>query len=68
MASTPLSSGNKLSNWIKARNGDDRLMMDILQDYGVVSDNCVNVEEVGNDKEAMVWLAKNIEHLGKKKV
>ena len=60
--------GNKLENWIKARDGDDRLMMDILQDYGVVSDNCVNTGDVGNDKEAMKWLAKNIEHLGKKKV
>lgn len=60
--------GNKLANWIKARHGDDRLMMDILQDYGIVSDNCVTVEEVGNDKEAMLWLSKNIEHLGKKKV
>ena len=60
--------GNKLQKWIEERHGDDRLMMDILQDYGVVSDNCVNVEEVGNDKEAMLWLAKNIEHLGKKRV
>lgn len=60
--------GNKLANWIKARHGDDGLMMDILQNHGIVSDNCVTVDEVGNDSEAMKWLAKNIEHLGKKKV
>ena len=34
----------------------------MLQEYGVVSDNCINAEDVGNDKEAMMWVAKNFEH------
>lgn len=60
--------GNKLENWIKARNGDEKIAMDILQNHGIVSDNCVMPCDVGNDKEAMKWLAKNIERLSKARV
>lgn len=42
--------------------------MNVLQEYGVISDNCIDVGDVGNDKEAMMWLAKNIERIDKKKV
>jgi hypothetical protein len=62
MESMP-TSGNKLDNWIKARFADQKEALNALQEYGVISDNCVNVEDVGNDGEAMVWLAKNFEHL-----
>lgn len=58
----PSSAGNKLENWIKARFANEREVMDVLQDYGVVSDNSVWAKDVGNDKEAMMWLAKNFEH------
>jgi hypothetical protein len=61
MESTP-TSGNKLDNWIKARFADQKEVLNVLQEYGVISDNCVNVEDAGNDKEAMIWLAKNFEH------
>jgi hypothetical protein len=59
----PSSTGNKLENWIKARFADEREIMNILQDYGVVSDNAEWARHVGNDREAMWWLAKNFEHL-----
>jgi hypothetical protein len=63
MESTPPSGGsNKLENWIRARHGDEREIMDALQEYGVVSDNSVWAKDVGNDKEAMMWVAKNFEH------
>jgi hypothetical protein len=61
MGSTASSANNKLENWIQARHGDEREIMDILQDYGVVSDNSVWAKDVGNDREAMKWLAKNFE-------
>jgi hypothetical protein len=61
MESMP-TSGNKLDNWIKARFADQKEVLNVLQEYGVISDNCVNVEDVGNDKESMIWLAKNFEH------
>ena len=62
MASTPSSIGNKLENWIRARHGDEREVMNILQEYGVVSDNAQWAKDVGDDREAMWWLAKNFEH------
>lgn len=59
---------NKLENWIKARFADQTEVLNILQNYGVISDNCINVEDVGNDKEAMMWMARNFEHFQKHKV
>lgn len=50
---------NKLENWIKARFADDKEVMNVLQEYGVISDNAVMASEVGNDMEAMKWMACN---------
>lgn len=50
---------NKLENWIKARFEDEKEVMNVLQEYGVVSDNCVKASEVGNAMEAMKWMACN---------
>lgn len=50
---------NKLENWIKARFADEKEVMNVLQEYGVISDNCVRASEVGNDTEAMKWMACN---------
>ena len=55
--SIPVS--NKLDNWIKAKSANHKQVLNVLQDYGVISDNCVNVEDVGNDSEAMKWMACN---------
>lgn len=61
MEPTP-TSGNKLDNWIRARFADQKEVLNVLQEYGVISDNCVNVEDVGNDLEAMKFMARNFEH------
>ena len=50
---------NKLDNWIKAKFADQKEVLNVLQEYGVISDNCVKVEDVGNDNEAMKWMACN---------
>jgi hypothetical protein len=36
--------------------------MNLLQEYGVVSDNVVWAKDVGNDGKAMRWMAINFEH------
>jgi hypothetical protein len=59
----PSSTGNKLENWIAARDTNEVGVMHALQEYGVVSDNSVWAKDVGNDTEAMMWLARNFEHL-----
>ncbi len=62
MASMLSSTGNKLENWIKVRDGNEVEIMNLLQEYGVVSDNAVWAKDVGNDGKAMRWMAINFEH------
>ena len=50
---------NKLENWIKARFEDEKEVMNVLQEYGVISDNCIRADQVGNAMEAMKWMACN---------
>ena len=50
---------NKLENWIAVREADEVKIMNLLQNYGIVSDNCVWAKDCGNDLKAMRWLAVN---------
>jgi len=56
---------NKLKEWITIREDDEKQVMNLLQEYGVVSDNCVTASEVGNDIQAMKWMACNYHLLSK---
>jgi len=47
-----------LRAYIAARGLDARLVMNFLQDNGVISDNAVSVAEVGNGGVAIAWLEK----------
>ena len=47
-----------LRAYIAARGLDARLTMNFLQDHGVISDNAVDVSDVGNGGEAIAWLEK----------
>ena len=57
-----MSGLNSLENWIKARDENEVRVMNLLQEYGVVSDNAVWAKDCGNHKEAMKWMARNFEH------
>jgi hypothetical protein len=50
---------NKLENWIAIRKANEVKIMNLLQNYGIVSDNCVWAKDCGNDLKAMRWLAVN---------
>lgn len=50
---------NKLENWIANSGNDEVKVMNLLQEYGVVSDNCVGGKDCGNDLKAIRWLAVN---------
>lgn len=54
---------NKLENWIANREADEVKVMNLLQDYGIVSDNAIWAKDCGNDLKAIRWLAVNAEHL-----
>jgi hypothetical protein len=45
-----------LRAYIAARGLDARLVMNELQNNGVISDNAVSVAEVGNGGVAIAWL------------
>jgi hypothetical protein len=47
-----------LRAYIAARGLDARLVMNELQNHGVISDNAVSVAEVGNGGVAIAWLEK----------
>ena len=47
-----------LRAYIAARGLDARLVMNELQDNGVISDNAVSVADVGNGGVAIAWLEK----------
>lgn len=47
-----------LRAYIAARGLDARLVLNELQDHGVISDNAVDVAEVGNGGAAIAWLEK----------
>ena len=56
---------NKLENWIANREADETKIMNLLQNYGVISDNCVWAKDCGNDLKAIKWLAANAQLLPK---
>jgi len=45
-----------LKAFIEAHGLDPRMVMNTLQDHGVCSDVCVEVEDVGNGGECLRWL------------
>jgi hypothetical protein len=47
-----------LRAYLAARGLDERLVMNELQDHGVISDNAVSVADVGNGGVAIAWLEK----------
>ena len=47
-----------LRAYIAARGLDTRLVLNVLQEHGVISDNAVDVAEVGNGGAAIAWLEK----------
>ena len=47
-----------LRAYIAARGLDARLVLNELQEHGVISDNAVDVAEVGNGGLAIAWLEK----------
>jgi hypothetical protein len=47
-----------LRQYIAARRLDEVLVLNELQEHGVISDNAVSVSDVGNGGAAIAWLEK----------
>jgi hypothetical protein len=50
---------NKLEEWIKNSENEETGVMNLLQEFGIVSDNCIHAKDCGNDLKAIRWLAVN---------
>lgn len=56
---------NKLENWIANSGSNEVHVMNLLQECGVISDNCVWAKDCGNDLKAVRWMAVNAKLLPK---
>jgi hypothetical protein len=52
-------SRNQLAAYLHTTGKDPVAAMNLLQQHGIVSDNCVDASEVGNTGEAVRWLYDN---------
>jgi len=56
---------NKLENWITNSDSNEVRVMNLLQEYGIVSDTIIWAKDCGNDLKAIRWLAVNANLLNK---
>jgi hypothetical protein len=55
-----------LRAYIAATDANETETMNLLQNHGIISDNCVTVDDVGNGGAAVAWLeAQNQQHTKK---
>jgi hypothetical protein len=52
----PHEEPNPLRRYLQQIGMSELKAMNVLQDHGVISDNCVKLDEVGNYARAMIWI------------
>jgi hypothetical protein len=48
---------NSLRDYLTARRFDPTHALNLLQDHGIISDECVTPEDVGDSGKAITWLS-----------
>lgn len=56
---------NTLRDYISAHRLDEIEILNILQDQGIISDECVTAEDCGDAGRAVTWLHDRLEELPK---
>ena len=56
---------NTLRDYISAHRLDEIEILNILQDHGIISDECVTAEDCGDAGRAVTWLHARLEELPK---
>jgi hypothetical protein len=54
---------NTLESFIAFKKLNENKVMNILQEYGVISDECIAAKDVGDCGKAVSWLNFNIDKL-----
>lgn len=57
---------NSLRDYLLAHGLDESAALNLLQEYGIISDLCVTAEEVGDSGRAVTWLHDRLDSLPKK--
>jgi hypothetical protein len=52
---------NPLRRYLQRIGWSEDKAMNVLQEHGIISDNCVAIDDVGNYAKAMMWLHGRIE-------
>ena len=52
---------NTLESFIAFKKLNEKKVMNTLQEYGVISDNCIDAKDAGDCGEAVSWLNFNID-------
>ena len=56
---------NTLRDYISAHRLDEIEILNLLQDQGIISDECVTAEDCGDAGRAVTWLHDRLEELPK---
>ena len=56
---------NTLRDYISAHRLDEVGILNLLQDQGIISDECVTAEDCGDAGRAVTWLHDRLEELPK---
>lgn len=56
---------NTLRDYIAAHRLDETQILNLLQDHGIISDECVTAEDCGDAGRAVTWLHDRLEELPK---
>jgi hypothetical protein len=51
-----------LRSYLAANDMDETAALNLLQEHGIISDNCVTVADVGNGGRAVSWLETHKQH------
>jgi len=50
------TSDHPLRRYAQRIGCDEVRLMNILQEHGIISDNCITIDDVGNYAKAMMWI------------
>jgi hypothetical protein len=51
-----------LRTYLAGADMDETTTLNLLQEHGIISDNCVTVADVGNGGKAVAWLETHKQH------
>lgn len=57
-----------LRDYIRTHRLDETATLNLLQDHGIISDECVTAEDVGDSGRAVTWLHPRLHTLPRRRI